>query len=254
MNSVIQELFQNRGDSMATRVLLSFDIRQMADWRYSTDGRSRCVWLGESCLLENQMLRRVSASVLFTCLLAGAGYAQPRSGALYGYDLQGKPVARLATSGAKAVVLFFLATDCPVSNRYAPEIDRLEKEFAGKPVVFWLVYPNATETAEGVIHHQAAFSLAGATLVRPSQWFVAQMQATITPEAGVLIPEGVGWRTVYAGRIDNRYVDIGRERPKATRHDLEDAVEAVLAHQPVSAPGGPPVGCGIVSDAALGKR
>ncbi len=199
------------------------------------------------------MQRRVSVSVLLACLLVGAGHAQLSSGALYGYDLYGKPIARLANSEARAVVLFFIATDCPISNRYAPEIDRLKKEFAGKPVAFWLVYPDATETQEGVLHHQAAFSLAGATLVRPSQWFVAETQATITPEAAVLVPEGSGWRTVYAGRIDNRYVDIGRERPRATRHDLEDAVEAVLAHQPVVPAGGPPVGCGIVSEAALGK-
>ncbi len=199
------------------------------------------------------MLGRVSVSVLLACLLVGAGYAQASSGTMYGYDLQGKPVARLAASGAQAVVLFFIATDCPISNRYAPEIDRLKKKFAGKPVVFWLVYPNATETMEGVLHHQAAFSLVGATLVRPSPGFVAQTQATVTPEAAVLVPEGSGWRTVYAGRIDNRYVDIGRERPRATRHDLEDAVEAVLAHQPVVPAGGPPVGCGIVSEAALGK-
>jgi len=199
------------------------------------------------------MLRLVSGSVLLAFLLVGAGFAQRVPGAAYGYDLEGRPVTRLATSSAQAVVLFFIATDCPISNRYAPEIDRLEKEFAGRPVAFWLVYPNATETTEGVVHHEAAFSLAGATLVKPSQWFVAQTQATITPEAAVLIPEGSGWRTVYAGRIDNRYVDIGRERPQATRHDLEDAVEAVLAHRIVVAAGGPPVGCGIVSEAALGK-
>lgn len=200
------------------------------------------------------MQRRVLVSVLLACLLVGAGHALPPPAAKYGYDLHDKPVAQLATSRAQAVVLFFIATDCPISNRYAPEIDRLEKEFAGRPVAFWLVYPNATETPEGVLHHQTAYSLSGATLVRPSQWFVAQTQATITPEAAVLVSSGTGWRTVYAGRIDDRYVDIGRERPRATRHDLEDAVEAILTHQPVVPPGGPPVGCGIVSEAALGKQ
>jgi hypothetical protein len=199
------------------------------------------------------MQRGVSFSLLTACLLVCTGHAQTRPAALYGYDLHGKLVAELAPSGTRAVVLLFIATDCPVSNRYAPEIERLKKEFAGNPITFWLVYPNATETSEGVVRHQAAYSLEGATLVRPSHWFMAESQATITPEAAVLVPAGSGWRTVYAGRIDNRYVDIGRERPKATRHDLEEAVEAVLTHQPVTSPGGPPVGCGIVSEAALGK-
>jgi hypothetical protein len=172
---------------------------------------------------------------------------------LYGYDLQGKPVRKLAASGTKAVVLIFIATDCPISNRYVPEIERLRKEFAGKPVAVWLVYPNATETSQGVVQHRAVYSLDGATLVRPSQWLIAETHAMITPEAAVLIPVGSALRTVYAGRIDDRYVDIGKERPRATRHDLEDAVEAVLAGGPVVSPGGPPVGCGIVSQAALGK-
>ena len=172
---------------------------------------------------------------------------------MYGYDLRGKPVTKLAGSGTQAVVLIFIATDCPISNRYAPEIERLKKEFAGKPVAFWIVYPNATETSEGVVQHRAAYSLDGATLVRPSQGLIAEAKATITPEAAVLIPAGSALRTVYAGRIDDRYVDIGKERPRATRHDLEDAVEAVLSHESVAPPGGPPVGCGIVSQAALGK-
>jgi hypothetical protein len=200
----------------------------------------------------NAMHRGVSVSVLLVCLVSGR--AQNGSAAWYGYDLQGKPVARLATTGTQAVVLLFLATDCPISNRYVPEIQRLEKEFAGKPVAVWLVYPNATETREGVLRHQLAYNLGGDTLVRLSQWFLAETRATITPEAAVMIPVGRSMETVYAGRIDDRYVDIGRERPRATHHDLEDAVEAVLDHRPVAAPGGQPIGCGIVSEAALGKR
>jgi hypothetical protein len=199
------------------------------------------------------MHRGVSVGVLLlVCLVSGR--AQNRSAALYGYDLQGKPVISLVTSGAQAVVLLFLATDCPISNRYVPEIQRMEKEFTGKPVAFWLVYPNATETTEGVIRYEAAFNLRGATLIRPGQWFMADTKATITPEAAVMVPVGRSMQTLYAGRIDDRYVDIGRERPKATHHDLEDAVKAILDHQPVAPPGGQPVGCGIVSEASLGKR
>jgi hypothetical protein len=199
------------------------------------------------------MHRGASVGVLLAGMLVCAGRGQTRGAALYGYDLQGKPVRTLAATGTRAVVLIFIATDCPISNRYAPEIERLEREFAGKPVAFWLVYPNATETSAGVVQHRAAYHLDGVTLVRPSEWLIAEARATITPEAAVLVPEGSGLRNVYAGRIDDRYVDIGKERPRATRHDLEDAVKAVLASGSVAPPGGPPVGCGIVSQAALGK-
>ena len=42
-------------------------------------------------------------------------------------------------------VLIFVSTDCPVSNRYAPEITRLLEEFSPRGVRFQLVYPNPLE-------------------------------------------------------------------------------------------------------------
>src|ERR1700720_1228867 len=45
--------------------------------------------------------------------------------AAYGLHLNGEPVRSLAPSGASAVVLFFAASDCPISNRYVPEIRRI---------------------------------------------------------------------------------------------------------------------------------
>jgi hypothetical protein len=190
-------------------------------------------------------------TTLAIVLAAVSGCVMQAQKAIYGYDLHNQPIYRLTAPGNEAVVAFFIATDCPISNRYAPEIARLQKEFTGKQVSVWLVYPNATETTAAVLKHQTAFHLRGSTLVRPSAWWLAESQAAITPEAVIMVPSGHRLRTVYSGRIDNRYVDIGKERPAATQHDLESAVHAILAHQPVPAPGGAPVGCGIVTKAAL---
>ena len=38
-------------------------------------------------------------------------------------------------------MLVFLASDCPISNRYLPELKRLDAEFAKQNVAFWLIYP-----------------------------------------------------------------------------------------------------------------
>ncbi len=45
----------------------------------------------------------------------------------FGVDLHGKALHRLAPEGTRAVVLFFAASDCPISNRYVPEITRLRE-------------------------------------------------------------------------------------------------------------------------------
>ena len=53
-------------------------------------------------------------------------------------------------------------------------------------------------------------------------------------------------REVYRGRIDDRYVSFGHERPQAMHHDLEEAIRSALANRPVLPPGGGPVGCAIM--------
>ncbi len=50
--------------------------------------------------------------------------------------------------------------------------------------------------------------------------------ATITPEAVVVDPHG---RVLYRGRIDDRYVSLGLERPVATRRDLDEALTDITA-------------------------
>ena len=47
----------------------------------------------------------------------------------------------LSPHGEKAVVLLFARTDCPVSNRYAPDLQRLYEKFAPQGIDFRLVYP-----------------------------------------------------------------------------------------------------------------
>ncbi len=52
---------------------------------------------------------------------------------------------------------------------------------------------------------------------------------------------------VYRGRIDDRYVELGKERIKPTRHDLEDALDCVDRRQAGRAERNSRVGC-ILSD------
>ena len=40
---------------------------------------------------------------------------------------------------------------------------------------------------------------------------------------------------MYRGRIDDQYVDFGKARPEATKHDLEEVIQAALARQPIPA-------------------
>src|SRR5258707_7968670 len=143
-------------------------------------------------------------------------------------SLTGAPVdAPGAPAGVKAIVFIFTSTDCPISNRYAPEVRRIAETFGSKGVVFRLIYPNPAEKAAAIREHMSAFAYAGATaaLRDPAHALVKFAGATVTPEAAVY----AGGRIVYRGRIDDRHVDLGVERPSATTRDLADALAAVVA-------------------------
>jgi ribosomal protein L35AE/L33A len=158
--------------------------------------------------------------------------------------LTGAPVDALqAPKGTTAIVFLFTSTDCPISNRYAPEVRRIAEAFAPRGVKFRLVYPNPAETAEAIREHMSAFAYAGATdaLRDPAHALVKFAGATVTPEAAVY----AGGRIVYRGRIDDRHVDLGVERPAATRRDLFDALTAVVAGKAVAPPTTQAVGCFI---------
>ena len=160
--------------------------------------------------------------------------------------LAGAPVDALqAPAGTKAIVFLFTSTDCPISNRYAPEVRRIADGFQSKGVVFRLVYPSPADDAKAIREHMSAYTYEGVVeAVRdPKQALVKFVGATITPEVAVV----VGGRVVYHGRIDDRFVDLGRERPAPTERDLFDALTAIVAGKPVPRAATQPVGC-FISD------
>lgn len=156
-------------------------------------------------------------------------------------DLDGRLVDPFAPStGVKATALVFISTECPISNRYAPELQRIAREFGAKGVRFWLVYGNPAESAAAIRTHGKAYGYAIAALRDPDHRLVRLAKATVTPEAAVFDDRG---RLAYRGRIDNRYVTISVTRPAATEHDLVDALRAVLAGTPVAQPVTQAIGC-----------
>jgi hypothetical protein len=135
-------------------------------------------------------------------------------------------------------VLVFTTTDCPISNRYAPEIQRLAAKFEGS-ARFVLVYPVPRDSPALIRNHVGKFSYSLDTLRDVDQKLVKQTGVTVTPEVAVM----QGDRVLYRGRIDDRYIEFGKDRVKPTRHDLEDALTAVIAGKPVAQRETQAVGC-----------
>jgi thiol-disulfide isomerase/thioredoxin len=181
----------------------------------------------------------VSVSTLITValLLAWPFSQATQKTALH---LNGTQADPFEASPGKPVVLVFVRTDCPISNRYAPLIQRISSQYAAK-VGFWLVYPGKTTSAEKIRQHESDYGYKLPALRDPQHALVMQAQVQVTPEAAVF---DANHRLVYHGRIDNLYEDVGRARPAATTHELDDAIQAALTGN-APPPNTPAVGCYI---------
>jgi len=189
--------------------------------------------------LELVMLRRCAVLLWCVVVLTAVGSAAD----IRVPNLAGVLVSPLAVSpGTKAVVLVFVSTECPYSNRSAPEIRRVRDAFEPKGVRFWLVYPNSAETPAIIRAHLKAFSYPDIALRDVRHELVKLAKPAVTPEAAVFDARG---NLVYKGRIDDRFIELGRERPVATRHDLEDALTLTLAGKPVMPASTQAFGCFI---------
>jgi thiol-disulfide isomerase/thioredoxin len=157
-------------------------------------------------------------------------------------DLDNKPVALKSESGEKGVVFLFLESDCPISNKYVPEIVRLAKQYGGPDLPVRIVYPGRDESLEKLKKHRESFGIPGPALRDIKLQLTRTAGITTMPEAAIFVPnKGL----VYRGRIDDRFASVTEERAAPTTHDLEDAMKAVLDGKPPPAATTRAVGCPI---------
>jgi len=135
-------------------------------------------------------------------------------------------------------VYVFTTTDCPISNRYAPEIQRLAAKFGSK-AHFVLVYPVPSDSADMIREHKKKFAYAIDSMRDVDRKLLKLTGVTVTPEVAVM----KGPQLLYRGRIDDRFVDLGKERGAVMAHDLEDALSAIASGKPVAKPKTRAVGC-----------
>ena len=144
--------------------------------------------------------------------------------------------------GARAVVLFFVSIDCPISNSYAPEIQRISATYSARGVRFYAVQPDPDRAPEDVKKYAAGFGYTFPMLLDARQELTRATGATTMPQVVVLSARG---EVLYSGRVDDRYMAIGKSRYKPTRYDLRDMLDALLAGKPVPRAKTKAVGCVI---------
>jgi thiol-disulfide isomerase/thioredoxin len=186
---------------------------------------------------------RAIALVLLVALAVRADDRPPKIGDTIA-NLQFKDIRYLPRSlndfkDRKAFVLVFSTTSCPLVQRYWPVLNRLEKDYRDRGVQFIALNVGAddsiTTMAAQAVKHDCAFPF-----VKDFDAVCARaLGVERTPQVVVLDAQK---ELRYRGRIDDQY-RLGGNRPAPTRHDLKEAIDAVLAGREVTVSETPVDGC-----------
>ncbi len=153
--------------------------------------------------------------------------------------IDGKPFSLAdAEKSNKAVVIMFIATKCPYSNAYNDRLRQMAADYSKKGILFVGINSNSSEPEAEVKSH-AAKNKWDFTLAKDPGNKVADMyDAKRTPEVYVVGSDG---KVLYHGRIDENY----EEPSKVTSPDLKNALDQILAGQPVAKTETKAFGCTI---------
>lgn len=191
------------------------------------------------------MMRLTALTILSTVLPGAAGFQRPadvRPVSIAIKDARGADVRPLDIQGKRAALLFFVQRDCPIANKFAPEIGRICAAYEPRGVGCYVVYIEPDISGDEAARHAREYKLRGRALLDAGRRLVAAAGATVTPEAAVFLPGG---KVAYRGRIDDRYPALGKWRYPPTKHELRDALDAVLAGKLVNPRFTHAVGCFI---------
>ena len=127
---------------------------------------------------------------------------------------------------SRAVVVVFLAEGCRISQDFSPVLRELHAEFNVHQVFFCGIFPNAHSTDSSMAAYREKYRIPFTLAADVDQSLVEELEARVTPEAFVLLPDGT---VAYRGRINDLFYALGRKRSTVTSNDLHDAVAAVAA-------------------------
>jgi peroxiredoxin len=140
------------------------------------------------------------------------------------------------------VVFIFLSPECPLCRNYSTRINELQNEFENDTTIFVGVvggtFYSRNEISEFLIRHKLRLPL----LLDPKFELVKALNASITPEVFLMLPDGnVG----YQGAIDNWAISLGQKRLAPSEHYLREALISLNQNKPISITKTSAVGCFI---------
>lgn len=177
-------------------------------------------------------------AVYFLSIAACANYSSP--GKIDNFtlaDYNGNKHSLSDYKDSKAIVIIFVATECPISNDYNSRMEKLFKEYNQKDIAFVGINSNKAESVERIKEHADENGLTFTILKDEKNIIADKFEASFTPEVYVLNSD---FNILYHGRIDN-----SRKESDVVTKDLENALDEILAGKEVSKKETKAFGCTI---------
>lgn len=145
-------------------------------------------------------------------------------------------------SGQGPLVVVAYSAECPICQQYVPELNRLQTAFP--EFDFVLLFPGKV-TAREMRRFRRQNRVEIPLLRDPGGEVCRELGATVTPEVFVLNQKAI---LEYAGRIDDRFPELGQRRAHIREHDLQRALEQIRGDETVLVRRTQPIGCFIAFD------
>jgi hypothetical protein len=192
---------------------------------------------------------RVGSGVLIVLLLCGTARikAQDMSLGTTSYPkvqrihlkATGNNKAFIQSDSAALHLYIFLSPECPLSQNYSLVLNDLQKKFSKELRLFGII-PGKAYSDQVVKQFIGDYKLRFPVWIDLKKELSNYVQATVTPEVVLLNRSGT---LVYRGAIDDWVQSLGKKKPEARVHYVEDAIKAYLQNKDVPVKMTTPIGC-----------
>lgn len=152
-------------------------------------------------------------------------------------DYKGKEHSLSDYKNSKAIVLIFVATECPVSNVYNERMEKIYRDYKDKGVQLLGINSNKSESVSDIRNHAIKNNLTFTILKDDKNIIADKFKASFTPEVFVLDPD---FNLLYHGRIDD-----SRREEDVKVLDLRNTLDEILSGKQISNPNTKAFGCTI---------
>jgi peroxiredoxin len=186
------------------------------------------------------MRRKLTAFILLGTLLSVGLLAKDEGKKVENFTLEdynGVKHSLTDYGKSKAIVLMFIATQCPVSNAYNARMVDLYNDYSKKGVSFVAINSNKQESVEEIKNHAKEHGFQFPVLKDWNNVIADSLQASVTPEIYVL---NSNFEILYHGRIDD-----SQRQSRVKSSDLRAALDNILGGKPVTVVTTKAFGCTI---------